>query len=105
MIAEARGVPVFRTTLTSKAFTTEVTVLLKNGFFKTTVHGVIYGYTGLAPGSWGKWSREERGGIGSAERGHSLVADDLVRIKLSDHTPVGFCDEVSRGGMLGNRDY
>jgi len=34
------------------------------------------------------------------ERGHSLVADDLVRIKLlSDHTPVGFCDEVSRGFM------
>jgi len=34
------------------------------------------------------------------ERGHSLVADDLVRIKLlSDHTPVGLCDEVSRGFM------
>ena len=28
------------------------------------------------------------------------MADDLVRIKLlSDHTPVGFCDEVSRGFM------
>ena len=34
------------------------------------------------------------------ERGHSLVADDMVRVKLlSDHTPVGFGDEMSRGFM------
>ena len=34
------------------------------------------------------------------ERGHSLVADDLVRVKLlSDHTPIGFCDPLSRGFM------
>ena len=34
------------------------------------------------------------------ERGHSLVADDMVRVKLlSDHSPVGFCDEMSRGFM------
>ena len=34
------------------------------------------------------------------ERGHSLVADDLVKVKLlSDHTPIGFCDPLSRGFM------
>ena len=34
------------------------------------------------------------------ERGHSLVADDIVKVKLlSDHTPVGFCDEMFRGFM------
>ena len=32
--------------------------------------------------------------------GHSLVADDVVKVKLmSDHTPVGFCEDMFRGFM------
>ena len=52
-----------------------------------------------------RWCGESGAGKSEAalallERGHSLVADDMVRVKLlSDHTPVGFCDEMSRGFM------
>lgn len=101
-VFEAHGVPVFRTTLTSKAFTTEVTVLLEERFApKTTVHGTLMDIRGigtLVRGESGAGKSEAA--LALLERGHSLVADDLVRIKLlSDHTPVGFCDEVSRGFM------
>jgi len=95
-------VPVFRTTLTSKAFTTEVTVLLEERFAPiTTCHGTLMDIRGigtLVRGDSGAGKSEAA--LALLERGHSLVADDLVRIKLlSDHTPVGFCDEVSRGFM------
>jgi HPr kinase/phosphorylase len=101
-VFETYGVPVFRTTLTSKAFTTEVTVLLEERFAPiTTCHGTLMDIRGigtLVRGDSGAGKSEAA--LALLERGHSLVADDLVRIKLlSDHTPVGFCDEVSRGFM------
>ena len=48
----------------------------------------------------GKGAGKSEAALALLERGHSLVADDMVRVKLlSDHTPVGFCDEMSRGFM------
>ncbi len=101
-VFERRGVPVFRTSLPSKAFTTEVTVLLEERFApKTTVHGTLLDVRGigtLVRGDSG--SGKSEAALALIERGHSLVADDMVRVKLlSDHSPVGFCDEISRGFM------
>ena len=101
-ILEPAGVPLFRTALTSKAFTTEVTVLLEERFApKASFHGTLLDVRGigtLVRGDSG--SGKSEAALALIERGHSLVADDLVRVKLlSDHTPVGFCDDISRGYM------
>ena len=101
-VFESSGIPVFRTSLASKAFTTEVTVLLEERFApRTTVHGTLLDIRGigtLVRGDSGAGKSEAA--LALLERGHSLVADDMVRVKLlSDHTPVGFCDEMSRGFM------
>ena len=101
-VFERFGIPVFRTSLASKAFTTEVTVLLEERFApRTTVHGTLLDIRGigtLVRGDSGVGKSEAA--LALLERGHSLVADDMVRVKLlSDHTPVGFCDEMSRGFM------
>ena len=101
-VFERFGIPVFRTSLASKAFTTEVTVLLEERFApRTTVHGTLLDIRGigtLVRGDSGAGKSEAV--LALLERGHSLVADDMVRVKLlSDHTPVGFCDEMSRGFM------
>jgi HPr kinase/phosphorylase len=101
-IMEKNGVPVFRTTLASKAFTTEVTVLLEERFApRTTLHGTLLDIRGIGTLIRGdSGSGKSEAALALLERGHSLVADDLVRVKLlSDHTPVGFCDEMSRGFM------
>ena len=101
-ILEPAGVPLFRTALTSKAFTTEVTVLLEERFApKASFHGTLLDVRGigtLVRGDSG--SGKSEAALALIERGHSLGADDLVRVKLlSDHTPVGFCDDISRGYM------
>ena len=101
-VFEKHGVPVFRTSLASKAFTTEVTVLLEERFApRTTVHGTLLDIRGigtLVRGESGAGKSEAA--LALIERGHSLVADDLVKVKLlSDHTPIGFCDPLSRGFM------
>ena len=96
------GVPVFRTSLASKAFTTEATVLLEERFApRTTLHGTLLDIRGIGTLIRGdSGSGKSEAALALLERGHSLVADDLVRVKLlSDHTPVGFCDDMSRGFM------
>ena len=101
-VLEKAGVPLFRTPLSSKAFTTEVTVLLEERFApRTSLHGTLLEIRGvgtLIRGSSGAGKSEAA--LALIERGHSLVADDLVKVKLlSDHTPIGFCDPLSRGFM------
>ena len=101
-VLEEYGVPLFRTSLSSKAFTTEVTVLLEERFApRTSLHGTLIEIRGigtLIKGDSGAGKSEAA--LALIERGHSLVADDVVRVKLlSDHSPVGFCDEISRGFM------
>lgn len=101
-VLENAGVPLFRTPLNSKAFTTEVTVLLEERFApRTSLHGTLLEIRGvgtLIRGESGAGKSEAA--LALIERGHSLVADDLVKVKLlSDHTPIGFCDPLSRGFM------
>jgi HPr kinase/phosphorylase len=101
-VLEKAGVPLFRTPLSSKAFTTEVTVLLEERFApRTSLHGTLLEIRGvgtLIRGASGAGKSEAA--LALIERGHSLVADDLVKVKLlSDHSPIGFCDPLSRGFM------
>ncbi len=101
-VLESYGVPLFRTSLSSKAFTTEVTVLLEERFApRSSLHGTfieIRGIGTLIRGESGAGKSEAA--LALIERGHSLVADDVVKVKLlSDHSPVGFCDELNRGFM------
>ena len=101
-VLEKYGVPLFRTSLSSKAFTTEVTMLLEGRFApRSSCHGTLLDIRGIGTlirGDSGAGKSEAA--LALIERGHSLVADDIVKVKLmSDHTPVGFCDEISRGYM------
>ena len=97
-----KGDSLFRTSLTSKAFTTEVTVMLEERFApRSTYHGTLLDIRGIGTLIRGdSGSGKSEAALALIERGHSLVADDMVRVKLlSDHTPVGFCDDMSRGFM------
>ncbi len=101
-VLESKRIPLFRTSLTSKAFTTEVTVMLEERFApRSTYHGTLLDIRGIGTLIRGdSGSGKSEAALALIERGHSLVADDMVRVKLlSDHTPVGFCDEMSRGFM------
>ena len=101
-VLEQHGVPLFRTSLSSKAFTTEVTVLLEERFApRSSLHGTLLEIRGIGTLIRGEsGAGKSEAALALLERGHSLVADDVVKIKLlSDHTPVGFCDDLNRGFM------
>jgi HPr kinase/phosphorylase len=101
-VLEEHGVPLFRTSLSSKAFTTEVTVLLEEKFApRSSLHGTLLEIRGIGTLIRGEsGAGKSEAALALLERGHSLVADDVVKVKLlSDHTPVGFCDELNRGFM------
>ena len=102
-VMEKFGVPLFRTPLTSKEFSTAATVLLEERFApRTSLHGTLMDVRGigvLIRGESGSGKSETA--IALLHRGHSLVADDIVRVKLlSDHTtPVGTSPDLNRGYM------
>ncbi|MBG30110.1 MAG: HPr(Ser) kinase/phosphatase [Opitutae bacterium] len=102
-VMEKFGVPLFRTPLTSKEFSTAATVLLEERFApRTSLHGTLMDVRGigvLIRGESGSGKSETA--IALLHRGHSLVADDVVRVKLlSDHTtPVGTSPDLNRGYM------
>lgn len=102
-VMEEYSIPLFRTPLTSKEFSTDATVLLEERFApRTTLHGTLMDVRGigvLIRGESGSGKSETA--IALLHRGHSLVADDVVRIKLlSDHTtPVGTSPSLNRGYM------
>ena len=101
-VLEKNRVPLFRSSLSSKAFTTEVTMLLEERFApRSSYHGTLLDIRGIGTlirGNSGAGKSEAA--LALIERGHSLVADDIVKVKLlSDHTPVGFCEDMFRGFM------
>ena len=87
-IMEKNGVPVFRTSLASKTFTTEATVLLEEQFApRTTLHGTLLDIRGIGTLIRGdSGSGKSEAALALIERGHSLVADDLVRVKPVSYT-------------------
>ena len=94
--------PIIRSTLPSKTLTTEATLLLEDYFApRTQMHGTLLDVKGIGTLICGE------SGVGKSEcalalieRGHSLVADDLIYIKRSsDREVTGTSNELSRGYM------
>lgn len=101
-LADEYQTPLIRSTLKSKTFTTEATLLLEEKFAPSThVHGTLLDVRGIGTLICGE------SGVGKSEcalalieRGHSLVADDLTYVKrLSDRELMGTSSELSRGYM------
>jgi HPr kinase/phosphorylase len=101
-IAEQYNTPIIRTKLRSKTFTTEVTIALEEKFApRTSLHGTLMDIKGVGVVIAGE------SGVGKSEcalalieRGHSLVADDIVHVKrISDHEILGHSSKLSRGYM------
>ena len=101
-IADAHRVPLIRTQLKSKDFSAEATVLLEEKFApRTSIHGTLVDVKGvgvLVRGSSGVGKSECA--LALIERGHSLVADDYVRVTLvADRELMGTSKELNRGYM------
>lgn len=101
-MAEQSRVAVFRSRLPSKEFIAQATLLLEARFApRTVVHGTLLDVKGIGVVLRGK------SGVGKSEcalalieRGHSLVADDLVHCRRDgDHDILGTAAELSRGYM------
>jgi HPr kinase/phosphorylase len=101
-VAEATHIPLMRTRMKSKDFSAEATLLLEKEFSaSTSLHGTLMDIKGIGVLLRGK------SGVGKSEcalalveRGHSLVADDLVYVRLQgNHQLTGTSAELSRGYM------
>ncbi len=101
-VCDETGVPLFRTTHKSKDFSSEATLLLEDMFApRTTLHGTLLDIKGIGTLLTGV------SGVGKSEcalalieRGHSLVADDIVNArKVGDTEVVGESPELNRGYM------
>lgn len=101
-LANKYKTPLIRSTLKSKTFSTDATLLLEEKFApRTHIHGTLLDVKGIGTLICGE------SGVGKSEcalalieRGHSLVADDLTYVKrLSDRELMGSCSELSRGYM------
>jgi len=101
-MAESTGTPLFRTPLTSKDFSTQAILLMEDLFApRVAEHGTLMDVKGI-----GTMIRGESGvgksecALALIERGHSLVADDLVYINLlGERHLVGRSSELNRGYM------
>jgi HPr kinase/phosphorylase len=100
--AEAQGIPLFRTSLTTIDFIERVTEFLEERLAATgSIHGVLMDIYGVGILILGK------SGIGKSEcaldliqRGHRLVADDMVHIqKRSPSALIGSAFEIIRHHM------
>lgn len=82
-LADAHSVTVFRSNLTTMRFMNRATIILENEFAdSTTLHGCMVDVRGvgvLITGESGVGKSEIS--LGLIERGSSLVADDMVRIR------------------------
>lgn len=101
-IAEESGTPLFRTSLTSKDFSAQTMLILEELFApKVAEHGTLMDVKGIGTLIRGK------SGVGKSEcalalieRGHSLVADDLVYITLQgERHLLGRSSDLNRGYM------
>ncbi len=101
-IANEYKIPLIRSPLKSKSFSTEATLLLEEKFApRVSMHGTLLDIKGIGTVIYGD------SGVGKSEcalalieRGHSLVADDLIHVRLlRDHELVGTSSELSRGYM------
>jgi len=101
-VANEYKIPVFRTTLKSKEFTTDATLLLEEHMApRTMIHGTLLDIKGIGTLIRGK------SGVGKSEcalalieRGYSLVSDDITYVRLmGDDEVMGTSSELTRGYM------
>lgn len=101
-VLKKHSVPLIRTKMKSKEFSTEVLVRLGRMFApRTSVHGTLLDVKGI-----GVLIRGDSGigksecALGLIDHGHSLVADDHVNcVKMNDQKIVGSGSELNRGYM------
>lgn len=101
-LAEEKGLTIFSTSMITMNFINAATLHLDSEFAPTTSeHATTMDIKGIGTMIRGK------SGVGKSEvalalieRGHSIVADDLTRIKLLDERePIASCMELNRGHM------
>jgi len=101
-MARETGTPLFRSSLTSKDFSAQALLLLEDLFApKIAEHGTLLDIKGIGTlirGASGVGKSECA--LALVERGHSLVADDLVYIKLEGEKHLtGRSSDLNRGYM------
>ncbi len=98
-IADKHAVSVFRSHLTTTRFVNRATVILETEFAEsTTMHGCMVNVRGvgvLLMGESGIGKSEIS--LGLVERGASLVADDMVRIRNLSGELIATCPKLSSG--------
>lgn len=100
--AERSGTPLFRSSLTTRDLVNSATLILEEAFApRVAEHGTLLDIKGIGTlirGNSGVGKSECA--LALIERGHSLVADDLVHIRLvSDHELCGKSSDLNRGYM------
>jgi HPr kinase/phosphorylase len=100
-VSVERGIPVFGTSQVTMNFLNNATLRLEHEFAPTvTVHGCMVDMRGIGVLVVGKsGSGKSETAVGLLERGASLVADDMVRIKYVGGELIATAPDLSRGYM------
>jgi HPr kinase/phosphorylase len=100
-VAKDHGIPVFGTSQVTMNFLNAATIRLEHEFAPSvTLHGCMVDMRGVGVLIVGKsGSGKSETAIGLLERGASLVADDMVRIKYVGGDLVATAPDLSRGYM------
>lgn len=98
-LANERSIPVFGTSQVTMNFLNAATILLEHDFAPSvTLHGCMVDMRGVGVLIIGKsGSGKSETAIGLLERGASLVADDMVRVKYVGGELVTSSPDLSRG--------
>lgn len=100
-IAHKCGIPVFGTSMVTMNFLNVATIRLEHDFAPTlTLHGCMMDMRGIGVLIMGKsGSGKSETAVGLLERGASLVADDMVRVKYVGGDLIASSPALSRGYM------
>ena len=100
-VANEHQIPVFGTSQVTMNFLNAATILLEHDFAPSvTLHGCMVDMRGVGVLIVGKsGSGKSETAVGLLERGASLVADDMVRIKYVGGDLVATSPDLSRGYM------
>ncbi len=100
-VTREEGIPVFGTSMVTMKFLNSATIRLEHDFAPmVTLHGCMVDIRGVGVLIMGKsGSGKSETAIGLLERGASLVADDMVRIKYVGGELVATAPALSRGYM------
>ena len=100
-VAREHGIPVFGTSQVTMNFLNAATIRLEHEFAPSvTLHGCMVDMRGVGVLIVGRsGSGKSETAIGLLERGASLVADDMVRIKYVGGDLVATAPDLSRGYM------